>query len=496
MTERTSAADVLARVLGEIDEDARAETAEAFVALAAQYIQRAASGDGAVSPARTRAELAHRFDEQVPTGGMSQDDLLQRLRGDIIADANRLMHPMYMGHQVSPPLPVAIWAECVIAALNQSVAVAEMSPTATAVEHRVVRWLCDAAGLGPAAGGTLTSGGTEATFTALLAARAAALPEVWEDGVTGDLPVVLCGEHTHYSVKRAAAQLGLGMRRAIAVASADGRMSPAALGAELERCHAEGVQVMAVVATAGSTATGAFDDLDAIGRMCEERRIWMHVDGAHGAIALLSDLHRRRLAGIERATSIAWDPHKMMLMPLPAGLLLVRDERLLERAFAQSAPYLFHGGEDGRVWDQGVRSFMCSRRADAIKVWLALQRHGADGLGALYDSLVATTRALWEEIGVREDFEALHEPETNILCFRWVGGGTAGDDRTDQILDEHNRVLRERYNRSGHGWITTNVFDGRRWLRVTIMNPRTRREHVRALLVGLAREARGLVAAG
>jgi len=311
------------------------------------------------------------------------------------------------------------------------------------------------------------------------------MPDAWENGVGANPPVVVCGEHAHYAITRAVAELGLGMRRAVAIPSRDWRMDVAALEATLDRLAAEGTPVMAVVATAGSTATGSFDDLETIGALCEARGIWLHVDGAHGASALLSEAHRWRVRGLERARSVAWDAHKMMLMPLGAGMLLVRDETDLERAFAQRAPYLFHGAEGERVWDQGTRSFLCSRRADALKVWVALQRYGADGIAALYDHLCATARELYEAIKHRSDFEVLHEPESNILCFRWVGDRSLGE----AALDVANRELRERYNRSGKGWITTTVLGGTRVLRVTIMNPRTGREHVERLLDGLAATA-------
>jgi L-2,4-diaminobutyrate decarboxylase len=395
---------------------------------------------------------------------------------------------MYAGHQVSAPLPAAVWTEAVTAALNQSVAVSEMSPTATAVEQRVIRWMAELVGWDERSGGTLTSGGTEATFAALLAARAAAVPDVWEHGVGARPPAVVCGEHAHYAVARAVGEMGLGTRQLHLVPSRDWRMDVALLVAKLDALAAAGTPVMAVVATAGSTATGSFDDLDAIGEICEERGLWLHVDGAHGASALLSEEHRGRLRGLSRARSVAWDPHKMMLLPLSAGVVLVREERDLERAFAQKAPYLFHGDAEERVVDQGVRSFQCSRRADALKVWVALQRYGARGIGALYAHLCATARALHEEIGARDDFVALHVPESNILCFRWVGDGSPSDEELDAL----NRDLRERYNRSGAGWITATNLGGRRVLRVTVMNPRTTRDHVRALLDGLAVEARAM----
>jgi L-2,4-diaminobutyrate decarboxylase len=215
-------------------------------------------------------------------------------------------------------------------------------------------------------------------------------------------------------------------------------MDVVALEQTLDRLTAVGRRPMAVVATAGTTATGAFDDLEAIGRLCEERGLWLHVDGAHGASALLAPAHRARMAGIHRARSIAWDPHKMMLMPLTASVILVREEGDLEAAFSQRAPYLFHAREGERSWDQGLRSFTCSRRVDALKLWVALQRYGANGLGALYGHLCATARTLYDAVEARPAFRAEHAPESNILCFRYVGDGS----RTDEELDALNLALR------------------------------------------------------
>jgi L-2,4-diaminobutyrate decarboxylase len=213
------------------------------------------------------------------------------------------------------------------------------------------------------------------------------------------------------------------------------------------------------------------------------------VDGAHGASALLSETRSAGLRGLQYARSLAWDPHKGMLLPIATGMLLMRDERDLQRAFAQRAPYLFHERPGARGWDLGVESFQCSRRADVLKLWVALQRYGADGIGKVYDHLCDVTSALYDAIVAREGFEALHEPESNILCFRHVGNGNM--DAT--AVDELNRELRVRYNRSGKGWITLTVLDGRPVLRVTLMNHRTREHHVRALLTGLADEARALL---
>jgi len=213
---------------------------------------------------------------------------------------------------------------------------------------------------------------------------------------------------------------------------------------------------------------------------------------------LLSAKPPRALNGLKYSRSLAWDPHKMMLLPLAAGMVLTRDERDLDLAFAQQAPYLFHAGKSARVIDQGVRSFQCSRRADVLKLWFVIQRFGSSGLGRLYDHLCHTARLLYDVIEERSDFENLHEPESNILCFRYLGkssGNRASSAGDVERIDALNRELRVRYNKEGSGWITATVLDGRPVLRVTMMNPRTGIEHVRALLDGLVAKAKEIEAA-
>jgi L-2,4-diaminobutyrate decarboxylase len=482
----TSAGDILSA----IEDDTDPSVGAAFTRLVSDYFVRTRTGDGPVSTAATPADLARRFDEALPAGSHSIAEVLERLGRDVLPDCNRLTHPRSMGHQVSAPLAAAVWTEALTAALNQSGAVWEMSPVGTVIETQVLRWMCDLAGFGPGAGGTFTSGGTEATFAGLLAARQAVLPDAWKRGVGANPPAVVCGEHAHYGVARAVGELGIGTDNAVAVRSAGFCMDVRALEERLDLLRAQGRAVMAVVATAGTTATGSFDDLDAIGTLCETRGIWLHVDGAHGASALLSPAHRQRVNGIGRARSIAWDPHKMMLMPLTASAVLVRREADLEAAFSQAAPYLFHARE-GRHWDQGLRSFTCSRRIDALKVWVALQRYGADGLGALYDLLCANAAALHDLVAARPDFAAIHRPESNIFCFRYTGNRPLNGP----ALDALNLRLREDYNRSGAGWITTTLLGGRRVLRATLMNPRTARADLETVVEGLARLGAGLVSA-
>lgn len=476
-------------LLAALEDDASLEGGSPFMRLAAEHFARTRTGEGPVSTRHTPAELTARFDEPLPMGMHPLADVVARIEHDVLPDVNRLAHPMYLGHQVSAPLAAAVWTEVVIGAVNNSQAVWEMSPATTTIEKRVIAWMCELAGFGAGSAGTITSGGTEATLTALLAARAAWQEDAWSAGVRGPMPVLVHGEHTHYAVSRAAGVLGIGAANCVKVPSRvpspeasqapshDHRMDTAALAATLERLRAEGRSVVAVVATAGCTATGEFDDLDVIADLCDASGTWLHVDAAHGASALLSPRHRPLLRGLARARSVAWDPHKMMLLPLAAGALLMRDARDLDRAYAQQAPYLFHERDDEPPRDLGPRSFQCSRRGDALKVWVALQRLGADGIGALYAHLCDLTGTLHRLLGERPRFERIHAPQSNILCFRYAAD------------DAFNQALRERYNRSGRGWITATKLDGRQVLRVTIMNPRTTEEHLVRLLDGLEAEA-------
>src|SRR6266480_7716811 len=257
-------------ILAELESDTSLEVGEQFAAVTARYFASTRGGSGRVSTPRSAEDLATRFNEVFPRESRPVAEIIERLEREVLADANKYYHPMYMGHQTSAPLAVGVWMESVIGALNQSLAVWEMSPTATMIEHQIVRWLSKLAGYGAGAGGTLTSGGTEANFTAMLAARNSAVPGAWEDGIGGDPPYVVYGEHAHYAVTRAIGQLGMGRRKGIAIPSRHYKMDVQALVETLDRLGHDGKRVMAVVATAGTTATGSFDDLESIGAACEE----------------------------------------------------------------------------------------------------------------------------------------------------------------------------------------------------------------------------------
>jgi L-2,4-diaminobutyrate decarboxylase len=303
-------------------------------------------------------------------------------------------------------------------------------------------------------------------LTGLLAARARARE-------AGGGRAIFCSADAHYSIARAAAIMGIAADDVVKVPTdAQHRMDLAALEAAL-RARGGG---MAIVATAGSTAAGAFDDLRAMAELRDRYDSWLHVDAAHGASVLLSDRLRHLVEGIVLADSLAWDPHKMLWMPLSLGVILVRDGNWLRRAFEADAPYLFSAE---RATDNlGELTIQCSRRADAVKLWLTLQMEGTAPFAAALEHVTDVTRHLYDLVAASDDFEPLHVPDFNIFCFR---------HRSD---DETNFRLREALIRSGEAWITSTVLKGRRTLRVTIINPQTQRADVEKMLDAVRRIVR------
>lgn len=450
-----------------------------------------------VSTPRSPAQVRSRFDEPLPREGRPAGEAWDDAWELVVGDAIHLAHPMYMGHQVAPPLPHAVLADALASLLNQSLAVWEMSPTGTVAEARVVRWLAELAGFPADADGTLVSGGSVANLTGVLAAREARFPGAWRGGMAATpearRAVLLAAEHTHYSVERTAGLMGLGSDAVVPVAERGGKMDPAALEEALRAVRREGRLPLAVCATAASTGTGLFDPLDEIADVCEREGAWLHVDAAHGGSFLLSERLRHRLRGIERAHSLSWDPHKMMWMPMSAGAVLVREGRHLDAAFQQKAPYLFHPrpGEE-RSCDAGKRTLQCSRRFDALKLWICLRHHGTRFFGALLEKTVENALSLHRKLIEAPDFEPMHLPESQILCFRHLPAAVRG--RAPGEVDAFQTALRERLNASGRAWITATVLDGRRVLRVTLINPHTGEEHLDRLLEALRETGREIVA--
>ena len=446
----------------------------------AGYLDDALHGRGAVLPYREPADMLARWRLDTaasiaPTdsGRSAPSATLEALTARMLSDATQLHHAGFVGHQVAPPLPLAALCDLAADMLNNGMAVYEMGQGGTAMELHVIRWMCDTLGLGASAGGVLTSGGTLATLTALLAMRQARAGwNVWNEGSAGQpSPAILIGEQAHYCADRAARIMGWGAGGLVKVPVDDRyRMRADLLQSSLERATADGRLVLGVVASACSTATGAFDPIEPIADFCERHGLWLHVDGAHGAALALSPKHQHLLRGIERADSVIWDAHKMLLQPALVTAVLFRDQRHSAGAFAQDASYLLDTAHDDACYDLASRTFECTKRMMSFKLYATLAAFGP----ALFDAYVTRVVDLAHDFATllraQPDFEIAVEPECNIVCFRHRPSAFAG---TDAALDALQVSIRRRVIASGAFYPVQTKLDGRVWLRTTLMGPFT-----------------------
>lgn len=442
----------------------------------ADYLGEAERGVAPVLPPGGPEELLEHFPAEFP-----QKEGLERLLARVIAASNHLHHPCYVGHQVTAPLPEAALCDLVSALLNNGMAVFEMGPASTAMERSVIRFLAASLGFGAGADGVLTSGGSAGNLTALLAARQAKAggpggADTWSEGTSPTLSI-LGAEQAHYSVARSAQIMGLGARGFWPVPTdARFRLKTSELRSQKRAAEAAGRTVFAVVGSACSTAAGAFDPLEEIADFCEEHGLWFHVDGAHGAAAVLCERYRHLLRGASRADSLIWDAHKMMLMPALLTAVLFRDGARSYEPFAQEASYLFSSRDPRQEWfNLGGRTLECTKRMMSLKLYAALSVHGprlfGDYVGAMFD----LAKKLAARLSDAPDFELAVEPECNIVCFRHTPAGA-----TD--LDALQARLRQRVLAEGSFYLVQTRLRGALYLRTTIVNPLTREEDLAALL--------------
>jgi len=396
----------------------------------------------------------------------------------VLAGSHHLQHPRYVGHQCSAPLPLAAVLGAVADLLNNGSAVYEMGPVSTAMEHSLIQWLSGRVGFDPfRAGGILTHGGSAGNLTALLVARQATIPyDVWEEGYRAPMDLcVVASDQTHYSVRRSAQILGLGGRNVIAVPTdARFRMRPEALEAALDQAAARNLRVLAVVGSAGSTATGAIDPLEAIADLCEARGLWFHVDGAHSGAFVVSDRLRPALAGIERAHSVVIDAHKMLMMPSLATAVLFRDQGHSFETFSQQASYLFDRSARQEWFNLGHRTLECTKRFLSLDLYVALKVLGTEFFARHLEAMAELATWFAAELEARPGWELAVRPQGNIVCFRAPCG--PGDP------DAHQAALREAIVQEGSFHLVKTRLRGRTWLRTTLINPLTTREDLLALM--------------
>ncbi|MFQ5746206.1 MAG: pyridoxal phosphate-dependent decarboxylase family protein [Gemmatimonadota bacterium] len=426
-------------------------------------------------------------DEPLPTA-----DLLGYLRRLTFEHSMYPGHPGFVAYVSGAGTVPGAAADLLAAGLNQNVGGWRLSPGATEIERRLTRWFADRFGFPDTAGGLMTSGGAMASFAALKAARdLTAGGDVRREGIRGGPPLTMYGSTEVHTVNaRAADMLGLGTSAFRQIPTdGDYRMRVDLLREAIERDLASGARPVAVVGSAGTVATGAIDPLDDLADVCAEHGLWLHLDGAYGAVASWVDDLRPLFRGIERADSIAFDPHKWLYTPHSGGALVVRDARHLSDAFSVHPSYVREDKElTGRGEDFLNHGPQFSRGFQALKVWVSLLAHGWNAYARRIAHDARLAAYLHERAAAHPDFEVVAPQSLSIACFRYVPPDLRTDakDRGNEVVQAYMDALNERLmaavQMDGRVYPSNAVLDGRFVLRACIVNFRTEAEDMDALL--------------
>lgn len=411
-----------------------------------------------------------------------KDDFSQPLIGspdalfqNIIAGSVNLHSPGYLGHQVSPPLPLTVLTSALMSQLNNGMAVYEMGMAANAMEKIITSYLAAKFQLGDKAAGVITSGGTLGNLTALLAARAS-VTNVWENGTTvdGKQLAIIVSEEAHFSIDRAARIMGIGKNGIIKAPVNDQfQMRTDVLKDCYDKAIAEGKKIFCIVGCSCSTSTGAFDDLQAISDFATSHNLWFHVDGAHGAPVIFSDKYKHLLNGIANADSVVLDFHKMMMVPSLSTAVLFRDSKRSAQTFSQEALYLYQDEPEYEWFNSGKYTFECTKPATILHTYTIMRHYG----DALYRENVDTLFGLATQFAALVDsdgdFELAYQPQSNIVCFRY---------KFEQEGTAANREILQRLIADGKFYIVSTSINREFYLRTSIMNPFTTIQNLQLLL--------------
>ena len=424
----------------------------------------------------------------LPEFGEDAGRVLEDACSELMAEGFHVPSANYFGLMNPTPAYVAVLAEMLVAALNPQLATLARSQLAARIERQTVRWLGERVGWSGPFDGTFTSGGNEANFSALAMALAAHFPRTVEDGVAAAEapPVLYASSEAHHSLDKSAGLLGLG-RKALRRVPVDAnvQMDLDELEARLAQDKAQGLAPFCVVATAGTTNSGAIDDLEALAGICRKHRLWLHVDGAYGAAAIFSDRHRGLVRGLELADSITVDPHKWLAMPFAAGVALTSHPRALEQAFATSTPYMPKKTGAAPLLDNFQVSTQWSRRMNSLKLWLTLRVHGRQAYEELIDRQLKLAAFFAEWVRGSDLFEMAAPQVLPIVNFRL---------KLPRANEEERRALHEaivhEVTRDGRRWISTTLVNGRSVIRMMVISYLTAHRHVEDLMIAVTGAAR------
>jgi glutamate/tyrosine decarboxylase-like PLP-dependent enzyme len=436
---------------------------------------------------RTFADLG----EPLPELGADAATVLDQLCSDMVVEGFHVPSANYFGLMNPTPTYMAVLAEALVAALNPQLASLARSQLAARIERETVRWIGERVGWDSPFDGTFTSGGNEANFSAIAMALALHFPQTVEEGVAscGAKPVLYASEEAHHSLDKSAGLLGLGRKslRRIPVTSA-AQMDTAKFERQLAQDKAASFTPFCVVATAGTTNSGAIDDLVKLAEISRRNDLWLHVDGAYGAAAIFSDQHRDLVRGIELADSVTIDPHKWLAMPFAAGVVLTRHPEALQQAFATSTPYMPKKSGSAPLLDNFQVSTQWSRRMNSLKLWLTLQVHGRQAYEELIDRQLKLAAFFANWVRGSELFELAAPQVLPIVNFRVKRAGI-----TDRRA-AHEAIVHE-VTRDGHRWISTTLVGGQSVIRMMVISYLTGHRHLEDLMIAVTEAAKKHVGA-
>lgn len=423
------------------------------------------------SPAGPDESLVRRMLQPPPEQPGELDELLDRIE-EAASQAVETAGGDYFGYIPGGGVFTSGVAEGYARTLNRFPTLAAFAPALAALEQSVVRWLCSVCGLPEGSGGLLTSGGSTANLSAVVAARHAGLGEDLSGGTLYVSP------HAHHSVLKAARLAGLpGAALRVVPVTAELRMDVDAAASMIARDRAQGRRPFLLVASAGTTDTGTIDSLPALAELAGQERLWFHADGAYGGLFALTDRGRARLAGLDCADSITLDPHKSLFLPYGTGALVVRELPRLATAHSGASPWPQSDGGGARYLqdldpDRDVPDFAglgpeLSRELRGLRVWLPLHLHGIAAFRAALDEKLDLARRAYDQLAAVPALELLGEPDLTVVGFRLRDGDDAA-----------NRQLLERINGSRRVFLSSTSIGGRFLLRLCVLSHRTHTEHV------------------
>lgn len=448
------------------------------------------------SPIEATEEIRGRVDSQLPEEGQEPEGILDALRRDLLPLSTYNAHPRFFSYITSSPNPMGVMGDFIASAFNQNVSLWRAAPMATAIELQTVDWLRQILGMPDGTEGVFSSGGQTANVIAHNVIRDARAG--WDvrayglRGPDGNTPrlAIYVSDQAHYCHEQAMDVLGLGRESVRSVASDEFyRMRTDALIQMVNEDRANGVTPLAIVATAGTVGTGAVDPMGDILRVARGEDIWLHVDGAYGAFAILAASAPKELSVMREADSIACDPHKWLYAPIGAAVTLIRHKGMLESSFQFRPPYLLQTDEPGRV-DIVDRSPENTRPFRALKVWLALQAYGLDGYSRMIERNIRLGAYLEGLIRDEPGLRVAAKRELSIVCWRVEPEGVDLTDEESETLQ--SRVIVE-LEKNGAGFVSqAHLRDGRRAIRACIVNFRTQPDDLKVLSETSARLGREL----